>query len=59
VADAVKWILDPIETIYTWIIEAIDKLINRVEITVKFGKDFPQTMKKFFSDLLEKFHRIF
>jgi phage-related protein len=59
VADAINWVVELVEEIYSWIIDAIDELVDRVEKIVQFVKDFPETMKQFFSDLLEKFQSIF
>jgi phage-related protein len=59
VADAIDWIVELVEEIYSWIVDAIDTLIDGVEKTVQFVKDFPETMKQFFSDLREKFQSIF
>jgi predicted PurR-regulated permease PerM len=59
VADAIDWVVELVEEIYSWIVDAIDTLIEGVEKTVQFVKDFPETMKQFFSDLIEKFQSIF
>jgi phage-related protein len=59
VADAIDWVVELVEEIYSWIVDAIDTLIDGVEKTVQFVKDFPETMKQFFFDLLDKFQRIF
>jgi hypothetical protein len=43
-----------LETIYYWIKDVIDTLLEGKKATVNFIKEFPETMKQFFSDLLEK-----
>jgi phage-related protein len=59
VADAIDWVVELIEEIYSWIVDEMDTLIDGVSRTVQFVKDFPETMKQFFSDLLDKFQSIF
>jgi hypothetical protein len=47
------------KTIYFWIKDTIDALLEGMKTTLNFVKDFPATMKKFFCDIPEKFQPIF